>query len=62
VHPEARLVTARLVAGARRARLALRAWTVDDPRELCRLRDLGIDAVLCNDPTAARQVLRQSRS
>ncbi len=57
VHPEARLVTDKVVRSARRAKLAVRAWTVDEPKELRRLARLGIDAVISNDPTAARRAL-----
>lgn len=35
-------------------------WTVDDPAELLRLKMLGVDAIICNDPKAARAFLSGS--
>lgn len=32
-------------------------WTVDKPDDLLRMQSIGVDAVICNDPLAARQVL-----
>jgi len=32
-------------------------WTVDDPQDLLRLKDLGVDMIITNDPLKARQVL-----
>jgi glycerophosphoryl diester phosphodiesterase len=46
-----------LVARARAANLAVVAWTVDDAAELLRLRDLGVDVVIADDPGRARRVL-----
>jgi glycerophosphoryl diester phosphodiesterase len=57
LHPEAVMVTARSVRRWRREGYALNVWTVDDPAELARLRGLGVDGVITNDPEAARTVL-----
>ncbi len=32
-------------------------WTVDEPQDLLRLKDLGVDMIITNDPLKARQVL-----
>lgn len=56
LHPEHTAVDADVVAAARAAGLALRTWTADEPAELARLRDLGVDAVITNVPDVARTV------
>ena len=32
-------------------------WTVDDPQDLLRMKDLGVDMIITNDPLKTRQVL-----
>ncbi len=32
-------------------------WTVDEPQDLLRLKDLGVDMIITNDPLKARQIL-----
>ena len=44
------LVGRRLVRSARKRGVPVVAWTVDDPRELERLVDVGVDAVVVNNP------------
>jgi glycerophosphoryl diester phosphodiesterase len=44
------LVTPRLCRLAREAGMPLTVWTVDDPKWISRRRNLGIDAVITNDP------------
>jgi len=54
VHPEHVLVSrARMRAWHRRG-LRVHAWTVDDPERITELAELGVDAIICNDPGAAR--------
>jgi glycerophosphoryl diester phosphodiesterase len=55
VHPEHRLVTEPAVRRWRREGRTINVWTVDDPAELRRLRALEVDAVITNDPGAARR-------
>lgn len=57
IHPHDALVTGDLVARARAAHLAVRAWTVDDPGRVSHLGDLGLDAVITNEVAAARAAL-----
>lgn len=57
VHPELRLVSPALVRAWHRMRRAVNVWTVDDPPALRRLRDLRVDAIITNDPGAARRAL-----
>lgn len=55
-----RLVTKQLVEKAKEAGLGVVIWTVDDPAWLTRARALQIDALITNDPAAARERLKQS--
>lgn len=45
-----RLVTERLAEAVKRAGGELYAWTVDDVAEIERLRSLGLDGIVTNDP------------
>jgi glycerophosphoryl diester phosphodiesterase len=57
LHPHHAFVTEELVAAARAAGLALNTWTVDDPVRIRWLAEVGVDAVITNDPAAARAAL-----
>ncbi len=48
---------ARVVAAARAAGLAVVVWTVDDPTEIRRLADAGVNGIITNDPAGARRAL-----
>jgi glycerophosphoryl diester phosphodiesterase len=56
-HPAAALCRPGLVDRWHAAGYAVNVWTVDDPGELRRLRAMGVDGVICNDPAAARAAL-----
>jgi glycerophosphoryl diester phosphodiesterase len=45
-----RLVTAKLIDAAHEAGIELIAWTVDDPAEIRKLAELGVDGICSNDP------------
>lgn len=45
-----RLVTARLAAVTAELGIELIAWTVDDPEAIARLRALGVNGIVSNDP------------
>jgi len=49
-----------LIARCKEENLKVAVWTVDAPAEICRLADLGVDAIITNVPDAARQVLGQN--
>ena len=57
VHPEHVLVTELTMRRWQRRRLRVHTWTVDEPDEIVRLATLGVHAIICNDPAAARAVL-----
>jgi glycerophosphoryl diester phosphodiesterase len=57
VHPDQRLCHPRAVQRWHAAGYAVNTWTVDDPARLRALRDLGVDALITNDPAAARAAL-----
>jgi len=48
------LVSRLLVERVQEAGGALYVWTVDDPAEIARLEELGVDAVITNDPRLFR--------
>lgn len=51
-HPRHDAVTGPLVAACHRRRMAVHAWTVDDPVRFRRLKRRGVDGVMTNDPQA----------
>jgi glycerophosphoryl diester phosphodiesterase len=53
LHPHHAFVTPELVEVAHTAGLRLNTWTIDDPDRIRWLRDIGVDAVIVNDPAAA---------
>jgi glycerophosphoryl diester phosphodiesterase len=51
------LVDARFVAAAHRRGLQVHVWTIDEPNEMRRLLDLGVDGIMTDRPAALKQVL-----
>lgn len=58
LNPYFTAVTAELVNAAHDAGVAINTWTVDDPEEMRRLADLGVDAIITNDIATAVATLR----
>jgi glycerophosphoryl diester phosphodiesterase len=58
VHPDHALCTAEAVGRWHRRHFAVNAWTVDDPVRIRALAEMGVDAIITNDPAAARAALR----
>ncbi|MDP1820718.1 MAG: glycerophosphodiester phosphodiesterase [Acidimicrobiales bacterium] len=53
------LVTERLVATAHRHGIQVHVWTIDDPTEMRRLLDLGVDGIMTDRPQILKDVLVQ---
>jgi glycerophosphoryl diester phosphodiesterase len=51
------VVTERRVARAHRRGLQVHVWTIDDPSEMERLIDLGVDGIMTDRPEVLRDVL-----
>ncbi len=57
VHPHHSLCTPKSVAAWHRQSYAVNVWTVDEPERIRQLADMGVDAIITNDPKAARLTL-----
>ena len=55
------VVNARTVATARAAGLPMIVWTVNDPAEMRRLLDLGVDGLITDRPDLLRTLLEERR-
>ncbi len=51
-----KVVTSRTIERAHRAHRPVHVWTVDDPIEMQRLIDLGVDGIMTDDPATLRRV------
>ncbi|HEY6532438.1 MAG TPA: glycerophosphodiester phosphodiesterase [Acidimicrobiales bacterium] len=52
------IVSDRFVQTAHRHGLPVHVWTIDDPDEMARLLELGVDGIMTDRPATLRQVLR----
>jgi len=53
------VISKRFVERAHEEGLAVHAWTIDDPSEMRRLFDLGVDGIMTDLPTVLRQVMEE---
>lgn len=60
-HRGIRIVTPRFVAAAHERGVRVDVWTIDDPGEMRRLLDLGVDVIMTNRPELLEQVLQERR-
>jgi glycerophosphoryl diester phosphodiesterase len=51
------VVDERFLARAHRRGIAVHVWTIDDPAEMARLLDLGVDGIMTDRPGVLRDVL-----
>ncbi len=51
------IVRAGFVTAAHRRDVAVHVWTIDDPAEMHRLLDLGVDGIMTDRPEVLRQVM-----
>ena len=56
------LVTAQTVAAAHALGCEMHAWTIDEPQEMKRLLDLGVDGIMSNFPNRLLEVVRRRQS
>jgi len=57
LHPNAAMVTPAYATRAKRKGYPLNVWTVDDPAEMKRLADLGVNSIMTNKPDVGRQII-----
>jgi len=53
------IVDPRFIAAAHRRGLQVHVWTIDDPQEMDRLLDLGVDGIMTDRPGILREVLQR---
>lgn len=58
-HGRVRIVEPRFVAAAHRRGLHVHVWTIDDPAEMDRLLDMGVDGIMTDRPAVLREVLER---
>lgn len=61
-HPHHSMLTPPSVRALRARGYSINTWTVDEPAEMRRLIELGIDAIITNRPDVLKQVLDEFRT
>jgi len=56
-HGRVPIITRQFIRGAHRLGIAVHVWTIDDPTEMERLLDHGVDGIMTDRPAVLRQVL-----
>ncbi len=57
-HKRVTIVTPRFIKVAHAAGVQVHVWTIDDPQEMNRLLDMGVDGLMTDRPSVLREVLR----
>lgn len=57
LHPYFSMITREFVAWARGKGYKINTWTVDEPDEMKRLIELGVDAIMTNTPDVLREIV-----
>jgi len=57
LHPDLEMVDAAYMARAKKLRMPVRVWTVDDEADMRRLIKLGVDAIITNVPDVLKTLL-----
>lgn len=60
LHPDYTMLSAETMREAKRAGLQVNVWTVDDPADMLRMRDMGVDVLMTNRPQTALRVLKEA--
>jgi glycerophosphoryl diester phosphodiesterase len=60
IHPEHTVIDRLYISRARRRRMQVQAWTVDEPAEMRRLIGLGVNGIITNLPQVLRALLQES--
>lgn len=58
LHPDHRITDEALVARCRAEGLKVRCWTVNEPQDVRRMTDLGVDAIVSDFPARVREMTR----
>ena len=58
IHPHYSMVNSELVQAAHAKGLQVNVWTVNGASEVRRLQDLGVDAIISDDPRRVSEALR----
>lgn len=61
-HLKVEIVTPGFIAAAHRRGCPVHVWTIDDPAEMHRLLDMGVDGIMTDRPTVLRSVLEDRGS
>lgn len=57
-HPDWHKLTDEEIAGCKAHGIKINTWTVNEEKEMIRLRDLGIDSIISNYPDICRKVVK----
>lgn len=62
LHPSTEMADAAYVAAAKRRKMPVRVWTVNDEADMRRLAGLGVDAIISDTPDVALRVIQDGNA